>query len=328
MAPQPHISVIIPVHNGGQHLSTCLDALLASTFPSFEVIVVDDASTDESAEIARSKGIDVLQSPTQSGPAAARNHGAKQARGAILLFVDADVVVQQDTVAKVAAIFDETPEVAAVFGSYDDTPAETNFCSQYKNLYHRFVHQQSDPTASTFWAGCGAVRREAFHAVGGFNPRQYPKPSIEDIELGTRLRARGDPILLEKELQVKHLKRWTFMGLLRTDIFHRAVPWSKLMLENQALVNDLNLKTSDRMSAGLVGLSLAALFFSIFNLWLLVLIPLFFACILVLNRKLYAFFARQKGLIFTTLVFPMQLLYYLYSGVTFTLCWCAYHLNR
>ncbi len=325
MNARPLISVIVPVHNGSQYLNQCLDALGASASRSFEVIVVDDASNDESAEIARRKWTTVFQLPKQSGPAAARNHGARQARGEILFFVDADVVVQPETIGRVIAGFQQNPDVVAIFGSYDDAPAERNFCSQYKNLYHHFVHQQSNCEAATFWAGCGAIRREVFHAVGGFDQQRYPKPSIEDIELGYRLRTDGYRILLDKELLVKHLKRWTFGGLLRTDIFHRAIPWSKLMLENQQLVNDLNLKTADRVSAGLVGLSVGLLPCSIFSLWWLSPIPLFLAIVLGFNQRLYAFFLQQRGFLFAVLAFPMQLLYYLYSGVTFLLCWCDHH---
>ena len=56
--------------------------------------------------------------------------------------------------------------------------------SQYRNLLHHFVHQHGHAEASTFWAGCGAIRRAAFDAVGGFDAARFPRPSIEDIELG------------------------------------------------------------------------------------------------------------------------------------------------
>ncbi len=172
---------------------------------------MDDGSTDNSAEISRQKGATVFQMPRQSGPAAARNLGAEKARGEILFFVDADVIVRNDTIARVAADFQLNPDIGALFGSYDESPAGRNFLSQYKNLYHHFVHQQSSTTAVTFWAGCGAIRREVFISVGGYNHRRYSKPSIEDIELGYRMRAAGHSIFLDKEIQVKHLKQWRWM---------------------------------------------------------------------------------------------------------------------
>ncbi len=130
MDKRPFISIIVPVYNGGKFLDQCLDALTASFYQSYELIVVDDGSTDDSAEISRQKGARVLQTPRgQSGPAAARNYGAQKAQGGILFFVDADVVVQQKTVAQIAADFLKYPDIGAVFGSYDDSPAESNFLS-------------------------------------------------------------------------------------------------------------------------------------------------------------------------------------------------------
>ena len=321
MTKNPFISVIVPVFNGSQFIGQCLDALSATHYSSHEVIVVDDASTDDSVEICCQKGATVLQLKQQSGPAAARNHGSKHARGEILLFIDADVVVHQDTIERVAHDFVERPDIAAVFGSYDDTPAVKDFVSQYKNLMHHYVHQQSNPDACTFWAGCGAVRREIFLNVGGFNQEKYPKPSIEDIELGFRLRKNGYKILLDKKLQVKHLKKWSLLNLLRTDIFNRAVPWSNLIMQGRERVNDLNLRASDKICAALVGLIVGVLPLSLFNTQLLYFIPLFLAIIFILQRRLYTFFLNRRGRTFLALAFPMHLLYYFYSAVTYMLCW-------
>lgn len=319
------ISVIVPVYNGENFLHRCLDALTSSSYSFYEIIVVDDGSTDGSAELSRRKGATVLHTPrAQSGPATARNCGSRRARGSILFFVDADVVVRRETMGRVAAAFQNDPGLAAVFGSYDDDPAEKNFLSQYKNLQHHFVHQQSSTDAVTFWAGCGAVRRDVFDAVGGYDENQYSVPSIEDIELGYRMRSAGHRILLDKGMQVKHLKRWKLGSLLRADILCRAVPWSKLILERRGMVNDLNLKISERVSAGLTGLTLAALLSSLYEPRLLILAGAFLVAIFALNLKLYGFFLRTRGLMFVAPAFLMQLLYYFYSGVTFLLCWCRH----
>ena len=325
---QLFLSVIIPVYNSTQHLEKCITAIMKSSYSYYEVIVVDDASTDNSAEIACKHGAKVFRLSRQSGPAAARNLGAKKARGEILLFIDADVMVQQGTVARVANNFQKNQNIAALFGSYDDTPAENNFVSQYKNLSHHFVHQQSKKDAATFWAGCGAVRREIFDKVDNFDQRRYPKPAIEDIELGYRIKKIGYNILLDKELQVKHLKKWTFVSMLRADIIYRAIPWSKLMLENRNMHNDLNLRTSDRISAGLVGLSCAIIPFLFFKAYMFCIIFLSLLIIFVLNYKLYRFFIKRKGLRFTVLAFPMHIIHYFYSGITFVLCWSIYRFKE
>ncbi|MDT7541865.1 MAG: hypothetical protein QOE33_1769 [Acidobacteriota bacterium] len=327
MSDSPYISVIIPVRNGGAHFDECLSALLAGG-EECEIIVVDDASTDESANVARRRGVKVLQLDSRRGPAAARNRGAREARGSVLLFIDADVRVRAETVAKVAEHFRRNANLTALFGSYDDAPASADFVSQYKNLSHHFVHQQARPQAETFWTGCGAVRREAFLRIGGFDEERYAEPSIEDIELGYRLRREGYAILLDRELQVQHLKRWTFSSLLRADIFKRAVPWSNLMLERGHLTNDLNTSMHERACAfatisalTLLALGFASPFFLVPALLLLI-------SVFILNRKMYSFFLRRRGVLFLAGAAALHLLYYCYSSSVFALCYMTHILRR
>jgi glycosyltransferase involved in cell wall biosynthesis len=323
MRSAPQLSVVVPVYNGGLQLHLCLDALLSSTFTDYEIIVVDDASTDDSAKTARARKLEVVQLTSRRGPAAARNCGASLARGRVVLFVDADIIVHRETLSRVNAFFRERESAAAVFGSYDDEPAARNFASQYKNLLHHFIHQRSRAGAATFWAGCGAIRREAFEAVGGFDESKYNRPSIEDIELGYRLRRREFEIILDRELQVKHLKRWTLSSLIRTDIFDRALPWSQLIMEDGAMINDLNLRVSDRVCTALCAFALALLPISYFYKPLLIAALLALTTVFLLNLRLQRFFKRRRGLWFSVRSFGMLVLYYLYSGATFTLVYCA-----
>ena len=152
--------------------------------------------------------------------------------GDVLFFFDSDVQVRPDTVARVERAFADDPALAALFGSYDDTPGDPGFLSQFKNLFHHYVHQHGAEEASTFWSGCGAVRRDVFLAVGGF-PARYRLPSIEDIELGYLLKRRGHRLRLDKGLQVKHLKRWTCSA---SFIRHRGSrhPWTRLILRERS----------------------------------------------------------------------------------------------
>lgn len=323
---KPHISVIVPVYNGEKFLDKCLNALFASDHRSFEVIVVDDCSTDNSAEICRKKGSKVVSMSKNSGPAAARNFAAESANGDILLFVDADVVVKKDTLSKVAKRFEDHREISALFGSYDDEPGEQNFLSQYKNLQHHYVHQTSNPEASTFWAGLGAVRREAFLKVGGFDCERFAIPSIEDIDLGVRLRNAGHRILLDRDIQAKHLKKWEIVSLVRTEIFCRAMPWSKLILTSQGMINDMNLKTNDRISAVFVALSLITIPFIFWQPLLIILLLAFLLIIAFLNRNILKFFYTKKGFVFAVFTYPWQFFYFFYSGVTFVFSWFRYAL--
>jgi GT2 family glycosyltransferase len=319
-----YISIIVPAYNAGGHLGECLDALLGSSSESCEIIVVDDASTDDTARIAQAKGVTVLRCPEQSGPAGARNLGAGKAKGEVLFFVDADVRVMEGAVARVMKRFREEADVDALFGSYDDDPRETSFLSQYKNLFHHYVHQQSNEEAVTFWAGCGAIRKEVFRKVGGFDKERYRAPSIEDIELGYRLKKMGCRIVLDKSLQGKHLKRWTLGSLLRADIFCRAVPWSMLMLENKELATDLNLKWHSKLSSFLVGLLLVMLALTPLAGGFLCGVGVILVILVALNLDFYQLLLRKRGPGFAILAFPMHLLYYFYSGFTFVLCWAIH----
>ena len=327
---KPFISVITPVHNGENYIDKCLDSVLASTYNPYEIIVVDDASTDKSAEVSREKGALVLRLDRRSGPAAARNFGAEKARGEILFFVDSDIAVRPDTIVLVAENFNRHPDIAAVFGSYDDSPAASGTLSQFRNLFHHYIHQNSQSEAKTFWAGCGAIFREIFFKFDGFNESLYAKPSIEDIELGLRMWKSGYRILLDKNLQVKHLKHWEWGNCLKTDIFDRAVPWSKLILESGLLPCDLNLQISHRISAFLVGILVLTVIVFLLGSLNLFEFPadIFFiaslaliAALLILNRKIYGFFYRERGLKFTITAIPLHFLYYFYSGTSFAACW-------
>ena len=248
---QESITIIIPAYNAEHHLKQCLEALKHSTYPVFETIVVDDGSEDGTRDVAASYGATVLNTETRSGPALARNLGAKHATGSILYFIDADVCVKPDSVSKVVEHFESDPELAALIGSYDFAPRSADFLSQYRNLMHCYVHQSGSEKACTFWSGCGAIRKTIMEAHSGFS-ENYQRPAIEDIELGYRLVRAGHKIELDHTLLVTHLKRWTFWGLVRTDILDRGIPWTELILRDRFMPNDLNVMISQRISVALV----------------------------------------------------------------------------
>jgi len=322
------ISIIVPVHNNAHDVPECLSALGTSCHPDSEIIVVDDGSTDDIVSVAMPMGVRLLHLAKNSGPSAARNHGARHARGDILFFVDADMVVAPGAVSRVLTVFAENPDLAAVFGSYDLEPRAKNVVSQYRNLLHHFVHQSGNPEASTFWAGCGAIRRSVFEQIGGFDEKRFPRASIEDIELGYRLRQAGHRILLDKSLQGTHLKKWTLYSMVRTDIFRRAVPWSRLILESRNAPDDLNLKVRHRLSLALVVVAVLGLLFSAFRIELLAFSAAALSGVAVLNRKLYGFFFRQQGFLFVSACLPLHLFYYLYGGLSYLCVWIYFRLAR
>jgi hypothetical protein len=258
-AEPPVVSVVIPVFNGGDDLEQCLAAVFASDFGRFECIVVDDASTDgRTAGIARRYGARLLEMDRQRGPAIARNRGAEAARGEVLFFTDADVVLHPNAISRAVETLRSDAGLAAVFGSYDASPKHSSFVSRYRNLYHHWNHQLGQEDASTFWTGCGAVRRNIFLQLDGFS-NDYERPSIEDIELGYRIRSAGYRIRLVKDMLASHLKCWTFMGMVKTDIFQRGIPWVVLLRRFPDSPADLNINPGARAATLLALIFLCSL---------------------------------------------------------------------
>lgn len=318
------LSIIVPAYNNPHDLRECLAAVVAESGPGTEVLVVDDASTDETPTVAAEFADRVLRLSSNAGPAAARNHGASHARGDVLFFVDADVVIARGAVERIRRLFADRPDVAAVFGSYDEVPRAAGLVSRYRNLLHHFVHQNGQGEASTFWAGCGAIRRDVFHEVGGFDGQRFRCPSIEDIELGHRLRRAGHTILLDKSIQGTHLKRWSLVSMIRTDITQRAIPWSRLTLETQSIPDTLNLAWNQRLSAALVAMTCAFLLLAGVKAELVVLAAASLAAVLVLNRNLYLLFFRRGGLWFAIACVALHLLYFVYSTLSYLFAWLEY----
>lgn len=324
--PRPRLSVIIPVYNGSDYLPRCLQALVESTRPADEVLVVDDGSTDDTVSIARAHGVQVIELHDKPhGPAYARNRGSLVATGDVLVFIDADVVAHANTLERIESAFVQEPAVQALFGSYDDNPPSPEVASRFKNLLHHYVHQHGNRNATTFWAGCGAIRKKAFFAAGGF-AESYLRPSIEDIELGLRMHRANAVIRLCPEIQATHLKRWTLFSLWRTDIFCRAVPWTRLILSEGRLSTDLNLDWRSRSSAATSWLAVAMLLVGAVLPWdgsgtwgpwlaLGALLPL--AITTALNADLHRFFFRHGGLRFACGSWLLHTAYLLYSSAVF-----------
>jgi len=273
---QPSLTVIVPATDRPPTLRACRAAIEPSLEEGDELIVV----TDED----------------RPGPAAARNAGAARARGGILVFVDADVVVAPDALPRVRSAFAEDAELGALFGSYDEEPADPGRVSRFRNLLHHHVHSGSAGPASTFWAGLGAIRRATFARHDGFDAERYPEPAVEDIELGMRLAAAGVPIRLDPAVRGTHLKRWSLGSMLRTDLLRRGIPWVELLAERRGSAGPralpLNLAAPNLLSAVSAGVLLAAVLVGRTRAALIAL-----AILAALNRRLYALLLRRDGLV-------------------------------
>jgi glycosyltransferase involved in cell wall biosynthesis len=323
----PSVSIVVPVHNGGESFRRCLTKIFAASPAPCEVIVVADGDTDGSWQLAEEFGAQVIRLPVAGGPARARNIGAKAATGDIVFFVDADVEIYQDTVGQVMAAFQQDSELAALIGSYDDAPGAANFLSQYRNLLHHYTHQVSQRKTFTFWGACGAIRRDVFLKMNGFDEK-YRKPCIEDIELGGRLHEAGYKIELHRTLQVKHLKRWDVIVMLKADVFYRALPWTALLLRQRQFKNDLNLNHASRLSVVLVFMILCSLMATVLHVGFLAIVAILSLLLFAINISVYQFFLRKRGLIFAIRVVPWHWFFYFYGGLAFAIGLARHYFQR
>lgn len=287
----PTLAAVVPATDSPPTLAACLAALRAAGAEA-EVVVVTE--------------------PAGEGPAAARNRGAGLVSGDVIVFVDADVTVHPDALERIREAFAADPGLAAVFGSYDDAPAAPQLVSQFRNLLHHHVHTSSPGPAETFWAGLGAVRREPFLAAGGFDSARFPQPAVEDIELGRRLRVRGERIVLDPDLRGKHLKRWSLAEMVRTDLIARGVPWARMQLEERELSSSLNLSPAHRLSALA---ALGALGAALLRRPRAVAASL--AAVVALNRSFYALLWRRGGPRLALVGLPLHVLHQLVGVASF-----------
>jgi GT2 family glycosyltransferase len=264
------LSAIVPATNNPPTLARCTAAIQGAEEPPEQLVVVRDADAP--------------------GPAAARNHGARRATSDVLVFIDADVAIHPDALARIRRAFDEDERLAALFGSYDDRPSDQGVVSVFRNLLHHHVHQSAPGPASTFWSGIGAIRRETFERAGGFDQIRFAAPSVEDIELGMRLSRAGARIVLDPAVQGTHLKRWTLRQMLGTDLVRRGVPWVELLLESRSPSSALNLGWRHRLSTVAVLATVAALATRRLHV-----AAAGVGALVALNRSFYALLVRRRG---------------------------------
>ena len=298
-ATNTRISVIIPNYNDAETLPVCLGAVVGSDYPDFEVIVVDDKSTDNSVEIIKNHAVKLIVHEENRRQGAARNTGAKNASGEIFLFIDGDICIRPDTLSKVAMAFAERKEIAAVVGMPDEKCIYTNLASTHFNRRVHFNYLRLPDEIDLLNGSISAVRRGAFEKIGGFSETIT---GVEDAEMGFRLTQAGERIFHSKEIRVTHHKKIGLWGLFNND-FGRTVDRVKLLAGRRQVKQMLRKKRflssppyqllSPVAATALFCSSLAAAFFPTFA----ILAGLFLLVFLGLNFRYLAFNYKDLGLL-------------------------------
>lgn len=260
-----YVSVIVPVYNGEATILGCLDSLAYQTYPTdkYEIVVVDDGSTDRSPAVVKawqtghSELCSKLVVQKNAGPASARNHGAQEAVGSILLFTDADCVPEPDWIERLTAPFDDAGIVGAK-GAYlcDQTGLVPRFVqAEYEDRYDRMLGRERIDFIDTYSA---AYRRDVFLANGGFDI-VFSTASVEDQEFSYRLAERGYRMVFVPDARVKHQHDRTITEYARRKYFIGY--WKALVMRRfpERAIHDSHtpqaLKVQIALLAGLASLS-------------------------------------------------------------------------
>ena len=218
------LSVVVAVRNAGDALNAALTSIDGSDLPReiFEIIVVDDASDDASASLASRYADAVIRlAGKAAGPAYARNRGAELARGSFIAFVDADVVVRQDTLRRMLVALNGDNSLDVVSARYAGTPADRGLVSEYWNLLLTYGDERAPRSAAYLAGGCVMMRRALFDSTGMFDEWRFRAPYLEDVEFGQRLADRGSRVGTLPGLEVTHLRRTTARRMLH-DVWQRS----------------------------------------------------------------------------------------------------------
>jgi glycosyltransferase involved in cell wall biosynthesis len=320
------LSVIVPVRDAGSTLREVLAAIRTSELPraSYEIIVVDDASTDSSVGIAARYADTVVKlNGRASGPAYARNRGVELARGEVIAFVDGDVVVRPDTLPRMLAKLVERQDLDAVSASHDELPAASNFISQYWNLLLRYGEQRHSGRCAQFAPGCGAVRRGAFLSAGMYDEWRFMTACLESVELGERLLAAGNGVLLSSELKVTHLKQWSLPAVChevwrRSRLLARSLGYVRM---RRAAPSEVVFTLSRMLTPAIAVLGTLMLAAAFVPPSPAVKAVVALIVLLLINLPLHRFYTRARGFGFAILSAPLHICVQIVSAVALCTGW-------
>ncbi len=309
---EKYISVVIPNYNGSATIGKCLEAAFSSRYASFEVVVVDDCSTDNSIEIIKKFPCKLVELKEHVGVSKARNIGAGKSAGEILLFIDADCLLEKNTLAKVSeSIGSNNTQVLG--GTYTKLPYDGNsFFSTFQSIFINYFETKSK-VPDYIAAHSLAIERGVFTKVGGFIEDSFigVAAGVEDVELSHRLRRAGYKLQMNPEIQVRHLFNFSFSKSMG-NAFRKSMRWTMYSLKNKDLFRGSGTASVElKLNVFLYFLSIILILYST----LLRVVPFLFAMNLYINRGLIRAFHENGGALFTLgAVFYYTLLYPLAVG--------------
>jgi glycosyltransferase involved in cell wall biosynthesis len=305
---KPYLSIIIPTYNSEETLKLLLDSIFGSSFTDFEMIVIDDLSTDGTSRFIKDYQKKVGEKliyhrvKKRKGAGGARNKGAKLARGEILVFADSDIILYTETLSYLAETFKDEKTQAAV-GTFDKIPANPNpsFFHYFKafNYYSYWVIEmdRSLPVGG-FGGALGSIRKSLFTKLGGFD-ESFKGAGAEDQDFAWRIN-QVTKLVFDPRLRVKHY----FDNFPKTlkNFYERTYGWMKLFLKYRRFFGPA-MNPREALVAGLANISTLLLFLAFFFPFLWPFFVVIFALRIYLGKKFLAFCFKQKGTIFLLVSF-------------------------
>ncbi|MBI5042676.1 MAG: glycosyltransferase family 2 protein [Nitrospirae bacterium] len=290
------ISIIIPNYNKSSTIGKCLEAAFASNYSNFEVIVVDDCSTDNSIGIIRQFPCKLIQLQRHSGASKARNVGAQNSSSEIFFFIDADCLLQKNTLALVNNVFIKYGS-AVIGGTYTRLPYDDVFFSTFQSIYvNYFETKKEEPDYIA--AHAMIIDSDIFNKSGGFYGGFLP--IIEDVEFSHRLRRAGYRLLMNPDIQVQHIFNFTLIRSLK-NAFRKSLYWTIYSMKNRDLLKDSGAASAElklNVASCFLTALLVIVFFIFKNAALLILIPFVIIFNLFVSRRFLKAIADAKGLSF------------------------------
>ena len=286
------ISVIIALYNAENVIGRCLESVYASSYTDYDVIVVDDCSTDNSCEVAGTFPCKLLRLDKNSGPAHARNVGVKHSRGGILFFIDSDTELDSRALGLINETFEDEKGIVAIVGLPRKKSLSKGLAPEFNALKNHYTLALANKYSDYFSSQVGAVRRETFLAVGGFNTR-FKGADIEDIEFGMRL-PKGKTVIHKEVLVGHHFPG--FLSIAR-KYFRRSIILSKVVRENKRMCG-AHASLMRTLLTIIALISFVSAFAPLFNPKFIVAPVSLFFMFLIGNSRLFFFIWREKGFLF------------------------------
>ncbi|MBI5376043.1 MAG: glycosyltransferase [Candidatus Schekmanbacteria bacterium] len=302
------ISIVIPTYNASFSIEDCLKAIYETTGVDFEVIIVDDLSTDNTIEIVKQFPCRLIKLEEKSGPSLARNIGAENAKSDIIMFVDSDAVVENGGIERLVSVFRKNPDIACVSGVFDVNPNKLSFFSRYRDRQVAYWHYSACDDVSIFILTAGAIRKDVFFEVGGFERKFGVKADIEDFEIGHRIVSRGHKMVVDKQIRFYHFEHSSRFTNLVKKLFKRTRLWMHLFWKRKKF--EKNYVTAERSYAAIfAGLSFLFLVLAAISSIFLIPAVVSFILFVLLDAGFYRFLFKDGGLFF--LIYALAVHYFL-----------------